>query len=62
MKKICTRILAFMLIVVLTFGSGSISVLAETVSENEISGEQVDRNQIGISERSEEHTSELQSR
>lgn len=50
MKKICTRILAFMLIVVLTFGSGSISVLAETVSENEISGEQVDRNQIGISE------------
>ncbi len=36
MKKICTRILAFMLIVVLTFGSGSISVLAETVSENQM--------------------------
>ena len=36
MKKICTRILAFMMIVILTFGSGSFSVLAETVSENQI--------------------------
>lgn len=36
MKKICTRILAFMMIMILTFGSGSISVLAETVSENQM--------------------------
>lgn len=44
MKKICTRILAFIMIVVLAFGSGNISALAKTVSENQILEEEPENN------------------